>query len=532
MNVLVLNGSPKGEQSNTLRLTRAFLDGAGWQNAEYIDVAKAGIQGCLGCFACWNQTPGRCVLSDGMAAILPKLIAADVVIWSFPLYYYSVPGCLKHLIDRQLPMNLPFMAAESESGGHPPRYDTSAQRHAVLSTCGFWTARGNYDAVTFLFDHFRGPGRYAALFCGQGELFRVPELKARTDAYLETVRQAGAEFAGGGVRAETLATLSEPLYPREAFEKMADASWGTAESGVAPGDAQADESLRFTQQMAALYSPDGAERILEIFYTDLGKTYQLLLGADGAEVVTEGFRPCTTKIETPYPVWRSISRGEISGQDALFRRLYTVSGDFSLMLKWDEVFDVRQSAPKPKPPADPKRKPNMTFLLAPWIVIWMALAIHPTVGGALGVLAAAVLPLCWLAFRPVRFEQISVPLVAGLSLAALLGADTRLLVPLSYLLFGAMWLIGSFPKIPLTAHYSAAGYGDERAFSNPLFLRTNRILTAVWGVLYLVTSVYTYFLMGTGLSAYVGLINSVCPALMGIFTLWFQKWYPARWARG
>ena len=27
MNVLVINGSPKGEQSNTLRLTNAFLEG-------------------------------------------------------------------------------------------------------------------------------------------------------------------------------------------------------------------------------------------------------------------------------------------------------------------------------------------------------------------------------------------------------------------------------------------------------------------------------------------------------------------------
>lgn len=86
----------------------------------------------------------------------------------------------------------------------------------------------------------------------------------------------------------------------------------------------------------------------------------------------------------------------------------------------------------------------------------------------------------------------------------------------------------TFPKIPLTAYYSAAGYGDEKAFANPLFISTNRILTAAWGVLYLVTPIWTYILMGTSLSPYIGFINSVLPALMGAFTAWFQRWYPAR----
>jgi len=31
---------------------------------------------------------------------------------------------------------------------------------------------------------------------------------------------------------------------------------------------------------------------------------------------------------------------------------------------------------------------------------------------------------------------------------------------------------------------------------------------------------------------YIGAVNSVCPVLMGIFTVWFQKWYPARVAGG
>ncbi len=528
MKILVLNGSPKGEQSNTLCLTRSFLEGTGWTDVEIIDVTKTDIKACLGCFACWSKTPGKCVIKDDMNEVLSKMITADIIIWSFPLYYFNVPGGMKNLIDRQLPLNLPFMAQGVEGGGHPSRYDLSQQKHILLSTCGFWTPKGNYESVNAMFDRFIGKDRYISICCGQGELFRVPELKARTDAYLEIVRRAGTEYAAGGILPETQSELEEPLYPREVFEKMADASWGIDRQSHS--EIIEDDSLNFTKQMAALYHPDGIERVIEFYYTDIDKTYQILLTKQGSEVITEGFRSYTTRIETPYSVWRSIARGEITGQEALFQRLYKVVGDFDLMLKWDELFGA-QSSPKTTVPK-PAPKTNMLLLLAPWIVIWTAIAIHPIIGSVLGITTAVLIPILWTRFCPVVYEQISIPMVAGLSLAVLLGASPRVILPVSYLLFGLMWLIGTFPKIPLTAPYSANNYGEEKAFSNPLFISTNRILTMAWGVLYLLTPIWTYILMGTELSPYVGLINSVLPALMGIFTAWFQKWYPARYARG
>lgn len=528
MKVLVINGSPKNERSNTMCLTNAFLDGAGWLDAEIIEVYRANVKSCLGCFACWSKTPGKCVINDGMSEILDKIISADVIVWSFPLYYFSVPGSLKNLIDRQLPLNLPFMAQGNESGGHPKRYDITHQKHIVISTCGFWTAKGNYDSVIFMFNHFYGEGNYSTILCGQGELFNVPELKGRTNAYLEVVRRAGAEYTNGAIGAKTQAELAEPLYPRDVFEKMADASWGVAHNGEVT--ASTDDSFIFTKQMAALYRPDGAERVLEIHYTDIDRTYQIFLTNEGSEVITEGFKPYTTRIETPYPVWRSISRGEISGQEALFQRQYKVLGDFSLMLNWDELFGATPLAKPSK--AETILKTNMLVLLLPWIVFWTSVAINSTIGSAISITAAACIPMFWLKFRPVIYEQISVPVVAILSMSVLLGLDTRLLVSGSYFVFGLMWTIGAFSKIPLTAHYSAANYGEEKAFANPLFISTNRILTVVWGLLYLVTPIWTYVLMGTALSPYVGLINSILPALMGLFTAWFQKWYPARFARG
>ena len=527
MKILVINGSPKDKSSNTMQLTQAFLEGAKWDHAEIISISKSGIKGCTGCYSCWNKTPGKCVIKDDMDAILRKMIEADVIIWSFPLYYFNVPGKLKNLIDRQLPMLLPFMNFESENGGHPSRYDLSNQRHIVISTCGFWTAKNNYDSVIPMFDHFCGTGNYTTIFCGQGELFRVPELRNRTEGYLELVQQAGAEYVDKGISPSTISELSKPLYPRDTFEKMADVSWGIDMQMTE----KTDESLIFTKQMAALYTADGKERVLEFFYTDINKTYQLLLTKNDAQVITEDFHSYTTRIETPLSVWRAISRGEMSGYDAMFKQQYKVLGDFDLMLKWDNLFGGSTENKSPAKTIISNKKTNMIALLLPWIVIWSLGAINPLISGVIGVLAVSLVPLFWLRYKPVIFEYISLPMVALLSILLLLGLDQSVILTLSYGLFGATWLTGTFTKKPLTAYYSANQYGNDKAFSNPLFMRTNRILTAAWAVLYLVTAIWTYYLMNTPLAHYILVINSVFPVLMGLFTMWFQKWYPAYFAR-
>lgn len=132
MKVLVLNGSPRGERSNTMQLTNAFLEGMRRScscETEVIAVCQKNIRDCLGCFCCWTKTPGKCVIQDDMKQILDSYLAADVVIWSFLLYYYGMPSRIKALMDRLLPTNLSLMAV-SEGGdtcGHPPRYDMSGR---------------------------------------------------------------------------------------------------------------------------------------------------------------------------------------------------------------------------------------------------------------------------------------------------------------------------------------------------------------------------------------------------------------------
>ena len=143
-----------------------------------------------------------------------------------------------------------------------------------------------------------------------------------------------------------------------------------------------------------------------------------------------------------------------------------------------------------------------------------------------------LVPLLFFQNKKTLYDILSGTLVSGFSMAVLLGAPIRLALPLSYLAFGVMWTATCFGEIPLTAHYSMNSYNGEDALKNPLFLKTNWILTLMWGILYLLTPIWTYVLMGTHIQPYIGAVNSVVPIFMGVFTVWFQKWYPAKVARG
>lgn len=546
MKILLINGSPKGKRSNSLKLAYSFIEG--FKNGctddeesisiDELHVASMNIAACKGCFACWQKTPGICCIKDDMQKVIGKLIDADLILWSFPLYYFNVPGILKNLIDRQLPMSLPFMSSKENgygSGSHDSRYDMESKRHVLISTCGFYSAVGNYDSVLRMFDHFLGKGNYTTIFCGQGELFRVKELSARTDEYLSTVKCAGSEYAmTGTISEETDAILHTLLYPRDVFEKMADASWGISKT---TGEKEPDD-LVFTRQMAALYNKDaydGKDRVLEIHFTDLDHTYQIQLSKTGSEVFTDGRLSPTTRIDTPFTVWSAISRGEIGGAEALGKQMYTVSGDFSLMIDWDKIFgsaSVIKKTEKTSQNTIKQKKPSMTTMLIPWITFWIAVSIHPEVGAVITLLVVATVPFIMRKHKFVIWDQLSMAAVAILSAAANITGNGVLPTNIGYLVFGLFWLLSCLTKEPLCAAYVKYNYGGENAHQNPLFMKTNYILAAAWGTLYVLTAIWTFLFKKAGFENVLILVNNLIPILMGFFTAWFEKWYPARMARG
>ena len=193
MRVLVLNASPKGEQSHTMAITRAFLSGfpEGTQT-ELLELRHLNIRPCTGCLGCWTKTPGRCVQRDDMDRVYAAIAAADVIVESFPLYFYGIPGTLKTLTDRCLPYTKAY--GWSSRAVHELRDPAMLEKRLVLiSTCWHTGIDRLYAAVRTAYAEY-APG-YQAIFCPQGELFAIDACHRQVNAYLadaaRTTRRRG-----------------------------------------------------------------------------------------------------------------------------------------------------------------------------------------------------------------------------------------------------------------------------------------------------------------------------------------------------
>jgi multimeric flavodoxin WrbA len=86
--------------SNSDMLADQFVAGAKavGNEVEKISLVGKNIQFCKGCFGCAKR--GRCVINDDVNDIMAKVLQADVICWTTPIYYYEMSGQMKTLIDR------------------------------------------------------------------------------------------------------------------------------------------------------------------------------------------------------------------------------------------------------------------------------------------------------------------------------------------------------------------------------------------------------------------------------------------------
>lgn len=98
--ILVISGSPR-KSANSETLCDRFVSGAreAGHYVEKFSLAGKQIAPCRACYACRS---GFCPQQDGARGMIEKMLEADVIVLSTPVYFYTMCAQLKALIDRSV----------------------------------------------------------------------------------------------------------------------------------------------------------------------------------------------------------------------------------------------------------------------------------------------------------------------------------------------------------------------------------------------------------------------------------------------
>ncbi|BAT71529.1 flavoprotein [Thermosulfidibacter takaii ABI70S6] len=232
MDVIAINSSPLMERGNTALILNPFIEGLKEAGAsvETLYPFKMKINPCTGCFSCWVKHPGKCIFSDDMDELLPKIAKADVIVLATPLYVDGMTGTMKNLLDRCIPLGLPFFEVVDDFCRHPIKEGVKENGKLVLvSNCGFWEI-GHFDALV---NHVKAICKnFRREFAGTLLRPHGPALRAMLERgfpvndVLEAAKAAGrALVTSGKIPEELQQKVARPLLPRDMYVENTNRLW-------------------------------------------------------------------------------------------------------------------------------------------------------------------------------------------------------------------------------------------------------------------------------------------------------------------
>lgn len=98
--VVVITGSPR-KNGNSFAMTESFIKAAQEKghSVTRFDAAMMEIGGCHACETCFS-TGKACTFDDDFNKIAPAILEADALVFTMPVYWYSIPAQIKGVIDR------------------------------------------------------------------------------------------------------------------------------------------------------------------------------------------------------------------------------------------------------------------------------------------------------------------------------------------------------------------------------------------------------------------------------------------------
>lgn len=122
---VVITGSPR-KDGNSFAMTDAFIKAAEQKGhiVTRFDAAMKNLGGCHACETCF-KTGKACSFDDDFNTIAPAIFEADVIVFTMPVYWYSIPAQIKCIIDKLFS----FVVAGKDIAGKECALITCCEEH-------------------------------------------------------------------------------------------------------------------------------------------------------------------------------------------------------------------------------------------------------------------------------------------------------------------------------------------------------------------------------------------------------------------
>lgn len=147
MNIVTILGGPrkKGSTALMLGIMEDHFRQAG-HAVDRINITEFDVKGCISCYKCRKSSdePG-CSQKDDAMSIFERMMRADVIVYSTPLYCWSWAAQIKPLIDRHY-------CLVKDYGSKNHRSFIQKSKSGLLMTCG-GPVENNADLLVKAYDY-------------------------------------------------------------------------------------------------------------------------------------------------------------------------------------------------------------------------------------------------------------------------------------------------------------------------------------------------------------------------------------------
>lgn len=223
MIITAINGSQKGMNGTTYEMLKYLGEGIMKGNGTFdiINLLDQHIEQCRGCFACWNEKRGSCVIKDDMYQLLNIIRASDMIFLATPVYYHNVTIVMKKFLERLLPLNNAYVK-KCDDGIYRHRCEDKIPSIVMVSSCSL-SDYCNFDIISLygktIAQHLNTKV-IAEIYRTEGSLFKtkIQNIKLVVNEYKKVWIKAGYELATDQCLSNmTLRDIKRPLLKKEIY---------------------------------------------------------------------------------------------------------------------------------------------------------------------------------------------------------------------------------------------------------------------------------------------------------------------------